>query len=130
MLKKADICGQWFIYYMLILEEMEETGELSITALAFIRGRSLSNVMFIIDEAQNTSPIQMKMVLTRLGEGSKMVVTGDLTQVDLPKGQKSGLTEAVKILNGIKGIEILKLDAVDIVRHSVVSKIIKAYEKL
>ena len=72
----------------------------------------------------------MKMVLTRLGEGSRMVVTGDLTQVDLPKGQKSGLTEAVKILNGIKGIDILKLDAVDIVRHSVVSKIIKAYEKL
>ena len=83
----------------------------------------------IIDEAQNTSQIQMKMLLTRLGEGSRMVVTGDLTQVDLPSGQKSGLFEAVNILKEIKGIEILKLDISDIVRHPVVSKIIEAYEK-
>tara|TARA_B100001996_G_C18671587_1_gene596950 strand:- start:1602 stop:2591 length:990 start_codon:yes stop_codon:yes gene_type:complete len=106
------------------------SGEIEIAPLAFMRGRTLKNSYIIIDEAQNTSQIQMKMVLTRLGEGSRMVVTGDLTQVDLPKGQKSGLSEAVKILDGIKRIDILKLDAVDIVRHPVVSKIIKAYEKL
>ena len=121
------------LHDMMPVEKVEKkllSGEIEIAPLAFMRGRTLKNSYIIIDEAQNTSPIQMKMVLTRLGEGSRMVVTGDLTQVDLPKGQKSGLTEAVKILNGIKGIEILKLDAVDIVRHSVVSKIIKAYEKL
>ena len=94
-----------------------------------MRGRTLKNSYIIIDEAQNTSQIQMKMLLTRLGEGSRMVVTGDLTQVDLPSGQKSGLLEAVNILKEIKGIEILKLDASDIVRHPVVSKIIEAYEK-
>ena len=117
---------------MMPAEKVEKkllSGEIEIAPLAFMRGRTLKNSYIIIDEAQNTSTIQMKMVLTRLGEGSRMVVTGDLTQVDLPKGQKSGLTEAVKILNGIKGIEILKLNVVDIVRHSVVSKIIKAYEK-
>ena len=121
------------LHDMMPAEKVEKkllSGEIEIAPLAFMRGRTLKNSYIIIDEAQNTSPIQMKMVLTRLGEGSRMVVTGDLTQVDLPKGQKSGLTEAVKILNGIKGIDILKLDAVDIVRHSVVSKIIKAYEKL
>ena len=120
------------LHDMMPAEKVEKkllSGEIEIAPLAFMRGRTLKNSYIIIDEAQNTSPIQMKMVLTRLGEGSRMVVTGDLTQVDLPKGQKSGLTEAVKILNGIKGIDILKLDAVDIVRHSVVSKIIKAYEK-
>ncbi len=121
------------LHDMMPAEKVEKkllSGEIEIAPLAFMRGRTLKNSYIIIDEAQNTSPIQMKMVLTRLGEGSRMVVTGDLTQVDLPKGQKSGLTEAVKILNGIKGIDILKLDSVDIVRHSVVSKIIKAYEKL
>ena len=121
------------LHDMMPAEKVEKkllSGEIEIAPLAFMRGRTLKNSYIIIDEAQNTSPIQMKMVLTRLGEGSRMVVTGDLTQVDLPKGQKSGLTEAVKILKGIKGIDILKLDAVDIVRHSVVSKIIKAYEKL
>ena len=121
------------LHDMMPAEKVEKkllSGEIEIAPLAFMRGRTLKNSYIIIDEAQNTSPIQMKMVLTRLGEGSKMVVTGDLTQVDLPKGQQSGLTEAVKILNGIKGIDILKLDVVDIVRHSIVSKIIKAYEKL
>ena len=120
------------LHDMMPAEKVEKkllSGEIEIAPLAFMRGRTLKNSYIIIDEAQNTSTIQMKMVLTRLGEGSRMVVTGDLTQVDLPKGQKSGLTEAVKILNGIKGIEILKLNVVDIVRHSVVSKIIKAYEK-
>ena len=105
------------------------SGEIEIAPLAFMRGRTLKNSYIIIDEAQNTTQIQMKMLLTRLGEGSRMVVTGDLTQVDLPSGQKSGLFEAVKILKEIKGIEILKLDASDIVRHPVVSKIIEAYEK-
>ena len=105
------------------------SGEIEIAPLAFMRGRTLKNSYIIIDEAQNTSQIQMKMLLTRLGEGSRMVVTGDLTQVDLPSGHKSGLFEAVNILKEIKGIETLKLDASDIVRHPVVSKIIEAYEK-
>ena len=105
------------------------SGEIEIAPLAFMRGRTLKNSYIIIDEAQNTSQIQMKMLLTRLGEGSRMVVTGDLTQVDLPSGQKSGLFEAVNILKEIKGIEILKLGTSDIVRHPLVSKIIEAYEK-
>ena len=105
------------------------SGQIEIAPLAFMRGRTLKNSYIIIDEAQNTTQIQMKMLLTRLGEGSRMVVTGDLTQVDLPSGQKSGLFEAVNILKKIRGIEILKLDVSDIVRHPVVSKIIEAYEK-
>ena len=111
------------------IQRMIEIGDIEIAPLAFMRGRTLKNSYIIIDEAQNTTQIQMKMLLTRLGEGSRMVVTGDLTQIDLPSGQKSGLFEAVNILKEIKGIEILKLDASDIVRHPVVSKIIEAYEK-
>ncbi len=95
-----------------------------------MRGRTLKNSYIIIDEAQNTSPIQMKMLLTRLGEGSKMVITGDLTQIDLPAGAKSGLVEAVSVLKKIKGIEILNLNSLDIVRHPIVSRIIDAYEKI
>ena len=112
------------------VERKIASGEIEIAPLAFMRGRTLKNSYIIIDEAQNTSPIQMKMLLTRLGEGSKMVITGDLTQIDLPSGVKSGLVEAVSVLNNIKGIEILNLNSFDIVRHPIVSKIIEAYEKI
>jgi len=112
------------------LKKKIASGEIEIAPLAFMRGRTLRNSYIIIDEAQNTSPIQMKMLLTRLGEGSKMVITGDLTQIDLPSGIKSGLVEAVSVLKKIKGIEILNLNSFDIVRHPIVSKIIDAYEKI
>jgi phosphate starvation-inducible PhoH-like protein len=106
-----------------------EKGAIEIAPLAYMRGRTLDDSFIILDEAQNTTPEQMKMFLTRLGFGSKVVVTGDITQIDLPKGIKSGLTEAVKILDGIPGISVFKLTSKDIVRHSLVQKIINAYEK-
>ena len=121
------------LYDLLDFEKIQkkiEVGDIEIAPLAFMRGRTLKNSYIIIDEAQNTSPIQMKMLLTRLGEGSKMVITGDLTQIDLPSGAKSGLVEAVSVLKKIKGIEILNLNSFDIVRHPMVSKIIEAYEKI
>lgn len=93
-----------------------------------MRGRTLEDAFVILDEAQNTTHAQMKMFLTRLGFGSKMVVTGDQTQIDLPKGVKSGLKEAVNRLSNVKGISILKLDQSDVVRHPLVSKIIEQYE--
>ena len=111
------------------IQKKIEIGDIEIAPLAFMRGRTLKNSYIIIDEAQNTTKVQMKMLLTRLGEGSKMVITGDLTQVDLPAGQISGLGHSINILKKIKGIEILKLDVSDIVRHPIVSKIIDAYEK-
>ncbi|MDU1729749.1 MAG: PhoH family protein, partial [Staphylococcus epidermidis] len=92
------------------------------------RGRTLDDAFVILDEAQNTTHAQMKMFLTRLGFGSKMVVTGDQTQIDLPKGVKSGLKEAVKKLSGVSGISIMKMDQSDVVRHPLVSKIINRYE--
>ena len=93
-----------------------------------MRGRTLDDAFVILDEAQNTTHAQMKMFLTRLGFGSKMVVTGDQTQIDLPKGVKSGLKEAVKKLSGVSGISIMKMDQSDVVRHPLVSKIIDRYE--
>ena len=120
------------LYDMMPFDKVDKkiiSGEIEIAPLAFMRGRTLKNSYIIIDEAQNTTKVQMKMLLTRLGEGSKMVITGDLTQVDLPAGQISGLGHSIKILKKIKGIEILKLDVSDIVRHPIVSKIIDAYEK-
>tara|TARA_B100000700_G_C15003189_1_gene837291 strand:- start:302 stop:1291 length:990 start_codon:yes stop_codon:yes gene_type:complete len=120
------------LYDMMPFDKVDKkimSGEIEIAPLAFMRGRTLKNSYIIIDEAQNTTKVQMKMLLTRLGEGSKMVITGDLTQVDLPAGQISGLSHSIDILNKIKGIEILKLDVSDIVRHPIVSKIIDAYEK-
>ena len=95
-----------------------------------MRGRTLSDAFIILDEAQNTTSPQMKMFLTRLGFGSRMAVTGDLTQIDLPRGVKSGLAEAVEILRKVEGIGICELDSSDVVRHDVVSRIIDAYEKL
>ena len=92
-----------------------------------MRGRTLSDAFIILDEAQNTTKEQMKMFLTRMGEGSKMVITGDVTQIDLPEGKMSGLNHASKILQNIEGIEIVELTHKDVVRHSLVMQIIKAY---
>ena len=105
-----------------------EKGAIEIAPLAYMRGRTLDDSFIILDEAQNTTPEQMKMFLTRLGFGSKAVVTGDITQVDLPRGSSSGLAEAVKILKDVPDIAIHYLSDKDIVRHSLVQKIIKAYE--
>lgn len=104
-------------------------GVIEIAPLAYMRGRTLSDAFIILDEAQNTTSMQMKMFLTRLGFNSRMAITGDLSQIDLPHGTKSGLAEAVKILSGIKGIGICSFDSEDVVRHEVVSRIIDAYEK-
>ncbi len=107
-----------------------EKGAIEVAPLAYMRGRTLDNAFIILDEAQNTTPEQMKMFLTRIGFGSKAIITGDLTQIDLPTGKNSGLIDAVKILNGIEDIGICKLNNKDVVRHPLVQKIIGAYEKL
>lgn len=107
----------------------QERGMIEVAPLAYMRGRTLDNAFIILDEAQNTTPEQMKMFLTRIGFGSKAIVTGDVTQIDLPDGKKSGLHEAQKILKGIEGIEFCILTEKDVVRHPLVQKIIKAYEK-
>ena len=106
-----------------------ERGTIEIAPLAYMRGRTLDDSFIILDEAQNTTPEQMKMFLTRLGSGSKAVVTGDITQTDLPFGKKSGLAEAAKILRGIEGIAIHEFSERDVVRHKLVQKIILAYDK-
>ncbi len=106
-----------------------EKGAIEVAPLAYMRGRTLDNSFIVLDEAQNTTPEQMKMFLTRLGYGSKAVITGDVTQIDLPKGKKSGLTEAASILANIEGVSICKLTNKDVVRHPLVQKIINAYEK-
>jgi phosphate starvation-inducible PhoH-like protein len=105
-----------------------ETGEIEVAPLAFMRGRTLSNAYVILDEAQNTTPVQMKMALTRIGENSRMVITGDVTQVDLPGGQRSGLADALETLAGVKGIEFVQFTQADVVRHELVTRIIQAYE--
>ena len=109
--------------------KLMERGIIEIAPLAYMRGRTLSNAFIILDEAQNTTKEQMKMFLTRMGDGSKVVVTGDLTQIDLPDGKKSGLKHATTILKNIEGIETVILTAKDVVRHALVMEIIKAYEK-
>ncbi|MBS4215610.1 PhoH family protein [Neobacillus rhizophilus] len=106
-----------------------ERGTIEIAPLAYMRGRTLDDAFVILDEAQNTTHAQMKMFLTRLGFGSKMVITGDRTQIDLPKGAKSGLVEAEEILQNIKGISFVYFEAVDVVRHPLVGRIIQAYER-
>ncbi len=103
--------------------------QIEIAPLAFMRGRTLSSAFIILDEAQNTTPQQMKMFLTRLGEGSRMVVTGDPSQIDLPSNIQSGLDEALVILDGVKGIGMTKFEAADIVRHPLVGRIVQAYDK-
>ena len=106
-----------------------ERGDIEVAPLAYMRGRTLDNSFVILDEAQNTTSEQMKMFLTRLGFGSKIVVTGDITQIDLPEGKKSGLKEAVSVLKNVKDIAIVRLNDRDVVRHKLVQDIIKAYEK-
>lgn len=106
-----------------------EMDVIEVVPLAFMRGRTLNEAAIICDEAQNTSPTQMLMFLTRMGRGSKMIITGDVTQVDLEKGQKSGMTDAIRTLSGIKGIGSIELHDSDIVRHKLVQDIVNAYEK-
>ena len=105
-----------------------ERGTVEVAPLAYMRGRTLSDAFIILDEAQNTTPEQMKMFLTRIGFNSKVIVTGDITQTDLPAGKSSGLAEAIKILDGIPGIGIVELTGKDIVRHELVQRIVEAYE--
>jgi phosphate starvation-inducible protein PhoH and related proteins len=112
-----------------IVERALQTGEIEIAPLAFMRGRTLSNSAVILDEAQNTTSMQMKMMLTRLGENSRMVVTGDPSQVDLPPGQTSGLAEAVRLLEGIEGIGHVAFTAADVIRHELVARIVEAYDR-
>ena len=113
-----------------IVERALQTGEIEIAPLAFMRGRTLTNAVIILDEAQNTTSMQMKMFLTRLGENSRMIITGDPSQVDLPHGQASGLAEAVKLLDGVEGIAQVKFTAEDVIRHELVARIVAAYEGL
>lgn len=120
------------LYEMLPAEQVDKKlaiGEIEIAPLAFMRGRTLSNSFIILDEAQNTTPMQMKMFLTRLGENSRMVVNGDLSQVDLPKGTISGLRDSLATLKGIDNISSVRFSAADVVRHGLVAKIVKAYEE-
>jgi phosphate starvation-inducible PhoH-like protein len=106
-----------------------EDKRIEIAPLAFMRGRTLSNAFVVLDEAQNATTMQMKMFLTRLGEGSRMVITGDRTQIDLPRGTASGLADAERILDGVKGISFNYFTAGDVVRHPLVAKIIEAYDR-
>jgi phosphate starvation-inducible protein PhoH and related proteins len=120
------------LYDMLPQDQVEkrmEKGEIEIAPLAFMRGRTLANAFVILDEAQNTTAIQMKMFLTRLGEGSHMVVTGDLSQVDLPHGVRSGLRDATETLDGVEGIQAIRFGEKDVVRHRLVKRIVEAYDK-
>lgn len=120
------------LYEMLPAEQVDKKlaiGEIEIAPLAFMRGRTLSNAFVILDEAQNTTPMQMKMFLTRLGENSRMVVNGDLSQVDLPRGTISGLRDSLETLQGIPNISAVRFSAEDVVRHGLVAKIVKAYEE-
>ena len=103
-------------------------GEIEVAPLAFMRGRTLKKAFVIVDEAQNTSVAQMKMVLTRLGRESRMVVTGDPGQVDLPRGQDSGLADALRVLRNVEGVHHVSLTAKDVVRHDLVGRIIDAYD--
>jgi phosphate starvation-inducible PhoH-like protein len=105
-----------------------ESGEIEIAPLAFMRGRTLAHCFVILDEAQNTTPMQMRMFLTRLGEGSRMVITGDPSQTDLPNNQKSGLTDAVETLSEVNGIRFVRLTSKDVVRHDLVTRIVEAYD--
>ncbi len=111
-----------------IVERGLQTGQIEVAPLAFMRGRTLQNAVILLDEAQNTTSMQMKMFLTRLGEGSRMIVTGDPTQIDLPPGQRSGLTEAVSLLTTVEGVGHVTFGHEDVVRHDLVRRIVKAYE--
>ena len=114
--------GEKLRYYM-------ENGVIEIAPLAYMRGRTLNDAFILLDEAQNTTPMQIKMFLTRMGPNSKVIVTGDMSQIDLPTKQKSGLAESLKILKNIKGIGFIELDGKDVIRHKLVRSIIEAYDK-
>ncbi|MBB5073387.1 phosphate starvation-inducible PhoH-like protein [Bartonella callosciuri] len=119
------------LYDMMPIEKVERilaSGVIEIAPLAFMRGRTLAHAAVILDEAQNTTPMQMKMFLTRLGEGTRMIVTGDIGQIDLPAGQKSGLIEAIDILSNVENIAIVRFDEKDVVRHPLVAAIVRAYD--
>ncbi|NQU71353.1 MAG: PhoH family protein, partial [Rhodospirillales bacterium] len=105
------------------------SGEIEVAPLAFMRGRTLSNAFVILDEAQNTTHVQMKMFLTRIGENSRMVITGDLSQIDLPSGTDSGLRNAVNIISDVDGVAVVNLTSRDVVRHPLVTKIVEAYDR-
>ena len=111
------------------LQDMMEKHVIQIAPLAFMRGRTLSDAVVILDEAQNTTPAQIRMFLTRMGWNTKMIITGDMTQIDLPHSQKSGLIEALHILNNVEGIGVVNLTGKDIVRHKLVTRIVNAYEE-
>ena len=111
------------------LQDMMEKNVIQIAPLAFMRGRTLNDAVVILDEAQNTTPAQIRMFLTRMGWNTKMIITGDMTQIDLPHSQKSGLIEALHILNNVEGIGVVNLDRSDIVRHKLVTRIVNAYEE-
>ena len=111
------------------LKEYMELNIIQIAPLAFMRGRTLNDAVVILDEAQNTTAQQIKMFLTRMGMNTKMIVTGDMTQIDLPASQTSGLVQALRILKGVKGISFVELNKKDIVRHKLVERIVDAYEK-
>jgi len=111
------------------VEKLLERATIEVAPIAFMRGRTLNDSFIILDEAQNSTAEQMKMVLTRQGFNSKMVVTGDLTQIDLPTGRRSGLVDAVEVLRGVEGISFVYFDEKDVVRHSLVQRIVKAYER-
>ena len=111
------------------LKEYMELNVIQIAPLSFMRGRTLNDAVVILDEAQSTTTQQIKMFLTRMGMNTKMIVTGDMTQIDLPSSQTSGLIQALKILKGVKGISFIELNKKDIVRHKLVTRIVEAYEK-
>ncbi|HEY6633430.1 MAG TPA: PhoH family protein, partial [Rhizobiaceae bacterium] len=120
------------LYDMMPADKVERaiTAEvIEIAPLAFMRGRTLAHCAVILDEAQNTTPMQMKMFLTRLGEGSRMIITGDPTQIDLPPNTKSGLVEALRILDGVPGSVTVRFNDADVVRHPLVAEIVKAYDR-
>ncbi len=112
-----------------MLKKRMETGEIEVAPLAFMRGRTLAHAFVILDEAQNTTPVQMKMFLTRMGDSTRMVIAGDLTQVDLPVGARSGLKDALDTLEGLPGIGVCRFDKRDVVRHPLVARIVDAYDQ-
>ena len=119
------------LYDMMPAERVErglQSGVIEVAPLAFMRGRTLSHSAIILDEAQNTTSMQMKMFLTRLGENSRMIITGDPSQIDLPPGQASGLVEATRLLNGVAGIAEIRFTAADVIRHPLVARIVEAYD--
>jgi phosphate starvation-inducible PhoH-like protein len=120
------------LYDMLPAEQVEKrlaSGEIEIAPLAFMRGRTLAHAYVILDEAQNTTPVQMKMFLTRLGEHARMAVTGDLSQIDLPRGTRSGLKDALETLDNVEGIAVVQFSEADVVRHPLVTRIVRAYDR-